>query len=73
MKNKLDPNALNLAGYSALHLTIMSTAVNRDDCCIYMLDRGFDEEQFTPDGKSCLLLAVDYGRGIIVKQCPTVH
>ena len=62
LKHKLDPNALNLAGYSALHLIIMSNAVNRDDCCIYMLDVGFDEEALTPDGKTCLLLAVEYGR-----------
>ena len=62
LKHKLDPNALNLAGYSALHLIIMSNAVNRDDCCVYMLDVGFDEEALTPDGKTCLLLAVEYGR-----------
>jgi ankyrin repeat protein len=64
----LDPNVLNLASYSALHLTIMSTAVNRDDCALYMLDVGFDEDVITPDGKTCLLLAIEYGRANIASQ-----
>eukprot|EP01034_Spumella_vulgaris_P018349 gene18349-23437_t len=33
----MNPNALNVSGYSALHLCIMSPAVNRDDCFEYML------------------------------------
>ena len=68
LKKKLDPNMLNLAGYTPLHLVIMSKAINRDDCFLYMLDRGFDEDVRTPDGKSCLLLACENGRALIVKQ-----
>jgi ankyrin repeat protein len=73
LKHQLDPNALNLAGYSPLHLIIMSTAVNRDDCCMYMLDHGFDEEMLTPDGKTCLLLAVEYGRLKLVETMLENH
>lgn len=73
LRHNLDPNALNLAGYSPLHLIIMSTAVNRDDCCIYMLEHGFDEELLTPDGKTCLLLAVEYGRLILVETMLENH
>eukprot|EP00605_Chrysophyceae_sp_TOSAG23-4_P002242 GSChrysophyteH1.ASY1.ANO1.2486.1 assembled CDS len=69
LKMGVDPNALNLAGYSALHLIIISKAINRDDCCLYMLERGFDEDQLTPDGKTCLLLAVEHGR---YKLCETL-
>lgn len=68
LKMNLDPNALNLAGYSALHLVIMSPAIGRDDLCFYMLERGFDEFQLTPDGKSCLHLSVEYGRGKICRR-----
>lgn len=64
-----DPNALNFQGYSPLHLVILSTnGAHRDDCCSYMLEHGFDEEQTTPDGKSCLLLACENGRLAIVKR-----
>ena len=34
-----------------------------------MLERGFDEDQLTPDGKTCLLLAVEHGR---YKLCETL-
>ena len=68
LKMNLDPNALNLVGYSALHLVIMSSAIGRDDLCFYMLERGFDEFQLTPDGKSCLLLSVEHGRGKICRR-----
>jgi ankyrin repeat protein len=68
IKNGADPNAVNLAGFTPLHLTIMSKHVNRDDCVLYMLDRGFDEEMATPDGKTCLLLACENGRVKICSQ-----
>ena len=68
VKCGLDPNALNLAGYSPLHLIIMSKAINRDDTCLYMIDRGFDEDAVTPDGKTCLLLACEYSRHTVVKE-----
>ena len=68
LKKGLDPNVINLMGYSPLHLIIMSKATNRDDCCLYMLNRGFDSEIRTPDGKSCLLLACEHGRSTIVSH-----
>mgnify|MGYP006092480143 CR=1 len=40
LKMQVDPNALNLAGRSALHQIITSKAINRDDCCLYMLELG---------------------------------
>ena len=67
LKEGVDPNALNLAGLSPLHLIIMSKAINRDDCCLYMLERGFDEDQATPDGKTTLMLAVEHGRFKLVQ------
>jgi ankyrin repeat protein len=73
LRYDLNPNAYNLSGYTPLHLVIMSNAVSRDDCCLYMLEHGFDEDQLTrtthmDEGKSCLLLACEYGRTAIVKQ-----
>jgi len=72
LKAKLNPNVLNLAGLSPLHMIITSKAINRDDCCLYMLENahrlGFDEAQKTPDGRTCLHLAVEQGRFKIV-QC----
>ena len=33
-----------------------------------MFGLGFDEDQIAPGGKSCLLLAAEHGRGVIVNQ-----
>ena len=68
LRYQLDPNAVNYEGFSALHLAIMSSAVGRDECVLYMLERGFDEDQVAPGGKTCLLLAAENGRGVIVNQ-----
>lgn len=68
LKAELERNALNFAGYTPLHLAIMSQAINRDDLVLYMLERGFDDEIRTPDNKTCLLLACEYGRTTIVNQ-----
>lgn len=68
MRNNVPLNAVNYAGYSALHLAIMSPAANRNDVVIYMLERGFDDDQMAPGDKSCLLLAAEYGRGVIASQ-----
>jgi ankyrin repeat protein len=65
---KFNPNEENYEGYSPLHLLIMSNAVNRDDLFTYCLERGFDDDQLTSTGKSCLLLAVEYNRMIILKR-----
>lgn len=61
-------NVLNYQGYSPLHLTIMSSAVHRDDTFLYMIDRGFDEDQLTPDRKTPLLLACSLGRVVIARE-----
>ncbi len=68
LKYNLDPNALNVRGYTPLHLCIMSNAVHRDDCCLYMLERGFDEDIDAPEGKTSLLLACEHGRSVIARQ-----
>lgn len=68
LRAEVDPNAVNFAGLTPLHLIICSSAVNRDDLTLYMLEHGFDDEQLTPDGKSCLLLACENGRVPIVKE-----
>lgn len=68
VKKGLNPNALNLAGLSPLHLVIASKAINRDDCCLYMMERGFDEDLRTPDGKTCLLIACEHGRTLIARK-----
>ena len=53
LKAGVDPNVLNLSGFTALQLAIMSAAAGRDDCTLYMLDGcGFDEDAITPDGKT---------------------
>ena len=39
-----------------------------DDCFLYMLEHGFNEDQITPQGQTCLLLAVMYGRAAIIKE-----
>ena len=68
MRYNLPANAVNNDGYSALHLAIMSSAINRDEVVLYMMERGFDDDQIAPGGKTCLLLAAEYGRGVIVSQ-----
>ena len=69
LRMELDCNILNSAGYSPLHLIIMSSSVGRDECALYMLDgKGFDEDQLTLDGRSCLLLAAEYDRPTILHQ-----
>lgn len=68
LRYQLDPNAVNYEGLSALHVAIVSSAVGRDECVLYMLERGFDEDQVAPGGKTCLLLAAENGRGVIVNQ-----
>jgi ankyrin repeat protein len=79
---RLDPNSYNSAGYTPLHLCIMSSNVSRDDCCMYMLEHGFDEDlnvyahgyqTHNDAGKSCLLLACEYGRTLIAKLLLTQH
>lgn len=64
----LNPNVRNAAGYTALHLTIASVAPTRDDCYMYMMERGFSDEVHGPDGKTTLLIAAEYGRTIIVRH-----
>ena len=64
-----DPTLTNSDGYTPLHLLIMSSAIHRDAVFEYMLEIGFDEEQFTADGKSALVLACEYGRSRIVNLC----
>lgn len=64
-----DVNVMNTAGYSPLHLLITSTAIHRDELFSYMIERGFDEDLLTLyDQKTCLLLAVEYGRVGIMKR-----
>ena len=71
LKAGLDPNALNLAGLSPLHVIIMGHAISRDDCCLYMLENahrlGFNHQQRTPEGRTCLHLAVEQGRYRIIE------
>ena len=64
-----DPTLTNSDGNTPLHLVIMSSAIHRDSVFEYMLEIGFDEEQFTADGKSALVLACEYGRTRIVNLC----
>jgi ankyrin repeat protein len=64
-----DPTLVNAEGNTPLHLLVMSTAIHRDSVFEYMLEIGFDEEQFTSDGKSALVLACEYGRSRIVNLC----
>eukprot|EP01042_Synura_sphagnicola_P030855 gene30855-39742_t len=61
MRFGLQPNVLNHAGFSPLHLLVMSSAIHRDECFVYMIERGFDEDQLTSTGKTCLLLAAEQG------------
>lgn len=64
-----DVNIFNAAGYSPLHLLITSSAVHRDELFSYLIERGFDEDLLTlHDQKTCLLLAVEYGRIGIMKR-----
>ena len=64
-----DPTLVNSEGYTPLHLLIMSSSIHRDSMFEYMLEIGFDEEQYTPDGKSALCLACEYGRSRIANLC----
>ena len=64
----MDTNVRNVAGYTALHLTIMSVAPARDDCYLYMMERGFSDEEHGPDGKTTLLIAAEYGRTVITRH-----
>lgn len=68
MRFGLQPNVLNHAGFSPLHLLVMSSAIHRDECFVYMIERGFDEDQLTSTGKTCLLLAAEQGHVVIVKR-----
>jgi ankyrin repeat protein len=71
-KTEDDLNAFNDAGYSPLHLLITSTAIHRDELFGYMIEHGFDEDLLTlHDGKTCLLLAVEYGRVGIMNRLLT--
>lgn len=46
-------------GYTPLHMLIMSTSAFRDECCLYFIERGFDDDLYTLyENRSCLLLAV---------------
>lgn len=66
MKHKfMNPNVRNAAGYTALHLTIASVAPARDECFMYMMERGFSDEVNGPDGKTTLLIAAENGRTVI--------
>lgn len=65
---KLNPNESNYAGFTPLHLLIMSTAVHRDEVFSYCLEHGFDDDNLTSTGKSCVLLAAEYNRMIILKR-----
>lgn len=65
---RLNPNEVNNQGYTALHLLIMSSAVHRDEIFHYVLERGFDDDQLTASGKSCVLLAAEYNRMVILKK-----
>jgi ankyrin repeat protein len=64
----LNPNIKNPQGYTALHLTIISVSPQRDDCYLYMMERGFSDEVHGPDGKTTLLIAAEYGRTIITRH-----
>ena len=68
LRYQLEPNAVNYAGYTALHLAIISPSAITGECVLYMLERGFDEDKVAPGGKTCLLLAVENARGVIVNQ-----
>lgn len=68
MRFGLPPNVLNTAGFSPLHLCISSAAVNRDECFVYMLERGFDDDQLTGTGQTCLLLAAEAANVVILKR-----
>ena len=73
MKMGVDPNVKNLAGYTALHLIVACKATNRDDCCLYMIDKGFDTDIRTPEGKTFLQLACENNRAPIVKKLLEVY
>jgi ankyrin repeat protein len=64
----LNPNEANNFGYTALHLIIMSNAVHRDEIFEYMLEHGFNDDQLTSTGKSCVLLATENNRINILKK-----
>ena len=66
--NFMNPNVKNPAGYTALHLTIASVAPSREECYMYMMERGFSDEVTGPDGKTTLLIAAEYGRTLIVRH-----
>ena len=65
---QLDPNLQNNAGYTPMHLLIMSVSPQRDECFLYMIERGFDDNIRAPQNMSCLLLACEYGRTIIARH-----
>ena len=68
LKRDMDKEALNNDGLSPLHMVIMTAAIDRDECCIYMLEHGFDDKQMTESGKSCLLLACEFNRPVIARE-----
>jgi len=73
LRMNFDPNALNTAGYTPLHLLIGSEASGRDALLHYLLEHGFNEDIPTPDGKSCLLLACYYGHVGLVEAFLNEH
>ena len=68
LKRDMDKEALNNDGFSPLHLVIMTPAIDRDECCLYMLEHGFDDKQMTESGKSCLLLACEFNRPVVARE-----
>jgi ankyrin repeat protein len=68
LKLGLESNFRNYEGYTPLHFLIQSSAINRDECFDYMVEHGFDEEQGGPEGRTCLLMAAQYGRAHIAQQ-----
>lgn len=68
----LNITAFNDEGFTPLHTIITSPALERDECCTYMLQRGFDDTVRTQDGRTCLLLAVEYNRLVLAKTLLTL-
>eukprot|EP01041_Mallomonas_annulata_P005177 gene5177-10354_t len=73
LRMNFDPNVLNVSGYTPLHLLISSESRTRDILLEYLIERGFDEDIRTPDGKTCLQLACEYGRDALVEAFLRSH
>lgn len=69
IKHGHDPLEYNPEGFDALHLVVLSSGPERDECFMYLKDHGSDIHRLAYDRRSCLMLAVQYERVCITNAC----